>query len=147
VIRAILTAVLLAASIAHAAEPPCYVPIDVRSVRIIDGDCFAADILLPWGVTLRNRKCRTNYDACEVSRIRQGITITDAEIQRGHEATESLLHLFKHSEAAYIVPQKEEFAGFNRLHVGLFLKIRTEPQLLDVRVWMEAHKYTREEPQ
>lgn len=128
------------------AEPACYIPIDVRSVHILDADTIRCDVLLPWGVTLRNRTIRLDYDACEVSRIRQGVHITDAEIERGKDATESLLGLLKHSEAAYLVPLKRSQDNFGRLLGGLFLKIRTEPQLLDVRVWMEAHKYVREEP-
>jgi hypothetical protein len=143
----LITELVFAASIAHAAEPPCYVPIDVRSVHILDADTIRCDVLLPWGVTLRNRTIRLDYDACETSRIRQGVHITDAEIERGKDATESLLYLLKHSEAGYLVPMKRSQDNFGRLLGGLFLKIRTDPQLLDVRVWMEAHKYTREEPQ
>jgi hypothetical protein len=145
--RLILTAVLLAASIAHAAEPQCYVPLDIKSIHVLDADTIRADVLMPWGVTLRGRTIRLDFDAAETSRIRQGVHITDAEIERGKDATESLLYLLKHSEAGYLVPMKRSQDNFGRLLGGLFLKIRTDPQLLDVRVWMEAHKYTREEPQ
>jgi hypothetical protein len=141
--RLILTAVLLAASIAHAAEPQCYVPLDIKSIHVLDADTIRADVLMPWGVTLRGRTIRLDFDAAETSRIRQGVHITDAEIERGKDATESLLHLLKHSEAGYLVPLKRSQDNFGRLLGGLFLKIRTEPQLLDVKVWMEAHKYVR----
>jgi hypothetical protein len=67
--------------------PTCAVPLVNFAVH--DGDTLIhADILCPFGVTLRNRAIRAaGYDAWEIDRTRQTVTVTDAEIERGKAAS------------------------------------------------------------
>ena len=72
------------------AVPDCFVPCCVISVH--DCDTLRADVLLPWGVTLRDQSIRAaGFDAWEVTTIRETsnstVNVTPEEIARGKAAT------------------------------------------------------------
>lgn len=52
-----------------------------------DGDTVKADINMPFDVTLRNQEIRfLGFDAWEVTKKRQSVVVTDAEVIKGAKA-------------------------------------------------------------
>jgi len=85
-----LAIVSLAAQPPAEQAPPCFIPCRILGTPH-DCDTFKADILLPWGVTLRDRTIRTDYDAWEVNRVRRTVEVTDEEIRRGKQGLAALV--------------------------------------------------------
>jgi endonuclease YncB( thermonuclease family) len=66
------------------------------NIYVHDGDTITADLSLPFRITLPNRSLRAfDYDAWEVTRTRQTVKVTDAEIKKGEKAREALQELLK----------------------------------------------------
>lgn len=122
------------------AAEPCYVPIRVLSIH--DADTLRADVLLPWGVTLRDRTLRLDYDAWEISRVRQTVEVTDEEIAKGKAAREGLAAILSTATAVYVQPTDEEYGAYNRLSASLWIKPKEGP-LVSVRRWAEANGHVR----
>lgn len=120
--------------------PPCYVPVKVLAVT--DCDTIKADALLPWGVTLRDRTFRLDFDAHEVSRIRQTVEVTDEEIAKGKVARDELAALVAKAEAVYVQPTGEEYGAYNRLSASLWIKPK-DGELIDVRKWAIERGHVR----
>ncbi len=141
-------AILAEAVLADAVEPgdlQCYVPL--ANVRVLDGDTLVADILLPFGVTLRGEHLRAcDYDAWEVSRHRQSVDVTDAEIEKGKAAKAAVEQLIGDSEGVYIRPNP---AGRDRDVYGRVLAkfsiVKKEGPVVDLGRWMRARHYVRPE--
>lgn len=128
----------------NADAPQILVP--VRVLRILDGDTFTADLLFPWGVTLRDQSIRClGYDAWETSRRRQSVEVTDAEIERGKQAKAAFEELLSQAETVFIAPGNAAV----RDHYGRVLGrpwVWKDGELIDVAEWMKANGHVRDGP-
>jgi hypothetical protein len=102
-------------------EPPIVAVADgvalfrVDSPRIHDADTLSdATIRLPWGVAITGRSIRADFDACEVSRVRQTVKIDDAELVRGKAARDELGELLK-THALYISLPERDIDPYDRI--------------------------------
>lgn len=140
--KRLLTFLLLIAG----CEPPLYAAppepwLEVRDVRVIDGDTIAGDIVLPLGVVLDNEVIRaSDYDAWESRRGRQSVTITDGEVKLGKQAKEALTQLVRESEGVWLVPLKHRDAYGRRLGRLYVLVGNGMTPLSD---WATENHYTR----
>lgn len=83
---------LLLASTVTAAEPNRY---PVKFTEVHDGDTFVVDVQLDFELTLRGQKIRAvDCDTWELTRTRQTVTITDAELVKGKQARDAAAKLF-----------------------------------------------------
>ena len=63
----------------------------LSEITVMDGDTLRADIDLGYGVTLKHQTVRMmGFDAWEISKHRQTITVTDDEIVKGNLAKAAL---------------------------------------------------------
>lgn len=136
-----LLAVVTAAS---GAEPPCYCPVVVIG-EPHDLDTWRADILLPWGVTLRNRSLRLDFDAWEVNRVRQTVKVTSEEIIKGKAALAAFQELRSKADAVYVTPTERESGLYDRLSVSAWLRMRDTGELVSVKAWAEKNGHVRPE--
>jgi len=84
-----------AAAASTLSAPPSGCAYALDNIRVVDGDTFQADILLPWGVTLRQQKIRSlGYDAWESNKKRRSVNVTDAEVVKGKVAAAAVRKLF-----------------------------------------------------
>jgi hypothetical protein len=59
----------------------------LQRVEVHDADTVKADVIFPWGVTLREQSVRLHgADAWEVTKTRRTVNVTDAEIVKGKKA-------------------------------------------------------------
>ena len=114
----------------------------VSVYRLHDADTITdCNINLGFNVTLMHQSIRLlGFDACEVSRTRQGVEITDEEIAVGKEARDELKELLLEG-AAYIAPAPEYRDPRGRQ--GGYLYIHRENEWLDVAEWANERGYTR----
>lgn len=127
-------------------------PIPIRVIEVKDGDTIAADVLLPWDVTLRAQDIRElSFDAWESSRRRRSEAageITDAEIGKGKLATSALKFLLESGEA-YAEPQRNAKAFGERDVYGRVLAklwVKRESGWLDVGAEMKRRGHVRKPP-
>jgi len=75
-------------------KPACG-SIALRNFKVIDGDTFRADFILPYGIVLESQVVRCNdYDAWESKKLRRTVgLITDAEVAKGLLAKAALQKL------------------------------------------------------
>lgn len=120
-----------------------YFPVQIKSIH--DADTLRGDIILPWGVTLRDRDIRTDYDAWEIDRTRRTVKVTPQEILRGKAARQALVDLAA-GGTLYVSPTSQEFGEYNRLSASLWVQSRNLPAtLLDVKEFMRANGHLRPE--
>lgn len=92
----------------------------LENIRVIDGDTIEADVLLPWGITLRQQGIRaSDYDAWESSKRRRSVEVTDEEVRRGKIAAEQLRGLAQRA-TIYALPAKEPRDNYGRILARLF---------------------------
>lgn len=112
-------------------------------VRVKDGDTIEADVVLPWGVTLRDQDIRANdFDAWETSKRRKTIEYADDEIERGNRARDALAALLKTGRLILIPDEDEPRDNYGRILASW--KIQRGDELVDVADIMEAGGHTRE---
>lgn len=118
----LLTLAFLAfAPLPEADAPECWCRVSDPFVQ--DCDTIHGDVLLPWGVTLRNQAIRANdYDAYESSKRRQSVNVTDAEVVKGKAATAALSALLKGGDL-YVSPGKRDRDVYGRL-LGSFVVVK-----------------------
>ena len=122
----------------------CFVPIEIITVH--DGDTLRADVMLPWGVTLRNRTVRLlGVDCWEVARNRRTVgEITDEELAKGRAARDALDTMLASCIYIYLKPPPEhdEHDPYGRLHGELFAVDRKGLKI-DVARWLRDHGHAR----
>lgn len=146
--RILTTRVLLGALLclrscapAYADRPPrCYVECAVESVY--DGDTITVDVLLPWGITLRDQTVRmAGFDAPEVTRTRRTVRVTANELRRGAKAREALRGLLDEADAVYLSPAAKR-DPYGRLPASVHVWF--DGKLIDVAEWMTERGHVRE---
>lgn len=135
--------ILMIGSVTLADEPPrTLIPCEVKSVH--DGDTATVDVLFPWGVTLTDQSVRMQgFDAWEVTRTRQTVRVTDAEIERGKAARDALKRLLETADAVYLSPADER-DPYGRLPA--FVVVWYDGKLIEVSAWMTEHGHARMKP-
>ena len=127
------------------ADPAPACPIRATVESIHDADTMVLTIHLPFKVDLPKRSIRAvGYDAWEVSKVRQTVKITDAELVKGKLARDELGKLIA-SGALYVeeVPQSDPYGRTNaRLWI---LKGNVTPTWIDVAQWMADNGHVRGE--
>lgn len=129
--------------------PPLYIPIRIADPQrdIHDGDTLKCDVLLPWGVTLREQTVHClGYDAWEIDRVRQMISVGDAEIVKGKAARNALAALLATSRAMYLSPPQRGDcrAPCGRL-TGYLSVVDAGGELINVWEWMRDNGHCRPE--
>lgn len=78
-------------------KPPITITLDGRTLyrvdspKVHDADTLTEGVIrLPWGAAIAGRSIRSDYDAWEVTKVRQTVKITDEEIARGKAAADEL---------------------------------------------------------
>ena len=118
-----------------------------------DGDTINVDINLPFRVTLPNRMIRAyGYDAWEITRTRQTVKVTEAEIAKGHKARNEFMALLETGSlyledmsALYKTPTDPYGRTSARLWVQVMSYPDDKPTVTWVLVekWMEDHGHLR----
>jgi len=113
---------LAALAIAFAPSSPAPAPIlkgaTLANVKIHDGDTFVADIVLGFDIVLAQQTVRIfAFDAWEVSRQRQTVTITDGELAKGQLAKAALEKLFASGVVTVVESGKRDPYGRRSLWV------------------------------
>lgn len=120
--------------------PDCWLRVD--NPKIHDADTLKGDVILPYGITLRAETIRaSDYDAWEITRTRQSVTVNDAEIARGKKATAEFKELVEGATIYISPPLGEERDNYGRL-LGKLMLIRGQ-ECLDVAAWMKSHGHCR----
>lgn len=124
-------------------------PVPVKVLEIKDGDTISADLLLPWGVTLRGQDIRENsFDAWESSKRRHSAAageITDAEVVKGKLAAEAFRKLLSSGEV-FVEPSRTEKAFGDRDVFGRVLAkiwVAKDGAWLDVSAEMKRRGHSR----
>lgn len=114
--------------------------VECVNVRLHDGDTVHADIVLPFGVTLRDRSIRAfGYDAPEINRVRQTVEVSDDEIGRGKEAKAALEKLIEGGKL--FIEDSQASDPYGRISARLWVLRGTD--WIEVSRWMRDRKYTR----
>lgn len=81
---------------AKQSKPPITITLDGRTLyrcdspKVHDADTLTEGVIrLPWGAAII-RRVRADYDAWEITKVRQTVKITDEEIARGKAAADEL---------------------------------------------------------
>lgn len=132
---------LLPLAAANGADAPT-AAVEVANINLHDGDTIThCDLLLPFGVTLRNRSIRAfGYDAWEIDRTRQTVEVTDAEIERGKRAKAGLLFLI--GDGTLWAEDSGERDPYGRVSAWLWVKTKSG-QWIDVAQWMTNNNHVR----
>jgi len=126
-----------AASTLSAPPPGCAYALD--NIRVLDGDTFQADILLPWGVTLRQQTIRAlGYDAWESSKRRRSVSVTDAEVAKGKAATVAVRKLFTTARVS-CSPGKRDRGPYGRILATIWIDGKPLAE------WMRRRHFLRTE--
>lgn len=83
---------------AKQSKPPITITLDGRTLyrcdspKVHDADTLSDGVIrLPWGAAIAGRSIRvSDYDAWEITRVRQTVKISDEEIARGKAAADEL---------------------------------------------------------
>lgn len=119
---------------------PCDVLL-VRSCTVHDADTLTkCEIVMPWGKDVKvDQAIRlADVDAFEVSKQRQTVEVTDAEVAKGKEARDKLIALAKGGEW-WVRPRGDSVYG--RLQGDLF--IHKGDEWISVRDWIKREGYER----
>lgn len=136
-----------------AATPPDSITIDgqtayrVQSPVVHDADTLTDGVIvLPFGAAIARRKIRSDYDAWEVRRGRQTVTITDAEIARGKRAAEELRTMLQ-SSTLYVapIPRSQDIDPYDRIDSKWFIrspdgKVRAAADVAREAGWLRGAK-------
>lgn len=112
----------------------------IVSANIHDADTFKkTDITIKeFNIVLTNQDIRiSNFDACEVSKVRQTVKISDEELKRGKEALAYVLSLYKEYDFYITTDGKRDVYG--RLLCQVYLSDKNHPNkyisLRDLIFW------------
>lgn len=114
--------------------------------HVVDGDTFDADLRYPWGVSLLNERIRClGYDACEVSRRRRSVDVTDEEIVVGKKATAALRRLLSEADTVYLIPSPDESARgpWGRIQAVVWID-PPDDRPFRLSEWMTQNRFTRD---
>ena len=119
----------------------------VQSPVVHDADTLSDGvILLPFGAAIARRKIRSDYDAWEVRRGRQTVTITDAEIAKGRRAAEELRAMLQTS-TLYVapIPKSQDIDPYDRIDSKWFIrspdgKVRAAADVAREAGWLRGAK-------
>lgn len=129
---------LLLCSVCAAEQPQQAVPCQVINVH--DGDTLTVDLILPFGITLRERSIRAyGYDAWEISRNRRTVKITANELVRGKLAKTALEQLI--AEGKLFAEDSGERDPYGRTSARLW--IQKDQDWINVATWMQEHGHCR----
>ena len=115
----------------------------IRDIRIIDGDTIEASIDLPWDITIRKQSIRfLEFDAWEISRRRQGVDITDAELIKGQKAADDLKEIL---DTAYeITIRGSERDSFGRILAYVYVEATETSKPILVNKLMTRRGHSRD---
>lgn len=138
------------------AEP--FQPIRATVEYVHDADTINATINLPFSIDLPNRTIRAfGYDAWEVTKTRQTVHVTDAEIKKGQKAREEFMALLK-TGTLYVEdmtaiqvrwPQTLHPDPYGRMLCDLWLQVMSYPdgkptvEWIYIPKWMDDHGHLR----
>ena len=113
-------------------------------LKVYDGDTITANVDLGFQVGLTARSIRlAGYDAPEISRTRQTVEVTDAEIARGKLAKAALTALLEANPGrVYLRPEGSGVGVYNRLLGYVVIYPKTGPPI-DVAEYMLSHGFNR----
>lgn len=117
----------------------------IKVLRVIDGDTIVANVRLPWGVTLEERivQC-AGYDAWALDKRGASYEVTEEEMVKGKKAKSALHDLLINAEVVYLSPDDNgAFDPYGRILGHVYVRLKTDRKLLEVRVFMKAHKHVR----
>ena len=106
-----------------------------------DADTISdAVICLPWGAAIRGRSIRSDYDAWEVTKVRQTVKITDEEIVKGKKSASELSEILGEF-TLYISEPERDIDPYDRIDAIWWVRAKdgTIPRLADVakqRGWL-----------
>ena len=113
-------------------------------IRIIDGDTIEADVVLPWGVTLREQNIRAaGFDAWETSRRRKSVNLVPDEVERGKRAEAALAALLETGRLYLLPDTNEPRDAYGRILARW--QIDRDGELVDVADIMRAAGHERGE--
>ena len=109
---------------------------------VYDGDTLTgATVELDFGVALLRQSVRlANFDAPEISRVRQTVRVTDAEIARGKQARDDLAALLKTGDV-WISPSGDGKSVYGRLEADVWLV--KDGKQTNVVEWMKEKGHVR----
>lgn len=129
-------------------------PIRASVLYVHDADTINVDIHLPFKIDLPNRTIRAfGYDAWEVTKTRQTVKVTDAEIKKGLKARDELMALLKtgtlHVEDMTAIqigwPQLERMNihadPYGRMLCALWLQVMSYPDGKPTVTWIYLPKW------
>lgn len=113
----------------------------MTGVRVVDGDTIRGDVVLPFGITLRDQTIRAlEYDAWESSRARRTVKITDEELAKGREAKAQFAKLVA-SGRVFVEPGRQERDPYGRLLARVW--VHSEDAWISLAVWGKSKGYDR----
>ena len=134
---------LICALATIALVPPLDVPTSpVRAtlLELHDGDTAKVDIHLPFDVDLPKRSVRAfGYDAWEITKTRQTVQVTDAEIIKGKKARNELLTLIESGELYLEDSGKRDPYG----RASAWLWVKRPAGWVNVAQWMTEKGHVR----
>lgn len=124
----------------HADEiPRAMIPCRVTGIH--DGDTITVDVLFPWDVSLVDQSVRMQgFDAWEITRTRQTVAVTAAEIERGKVAKQALATLLESADGVYLSPADKR-DPYGRLPA--FVSVWFDGKLIEVADFMADHGHVR----
>lgn len=91
-------------------EPNHYI---LQDIKVKDGDTIVADIYMGFNIILDNETIRmSDYDACEASKIRDSVFISDEEVKKGKEAKKYLEEIVNTSQYILLTPNSHKFVDW-----------------------------------
>src|SRR3990167_485629 len=126
---------------------PCYVQVRIADTAksIHDADTLTkVDLLLPWNITIRDQSVRLlGFDAHEVSRVRQTVNISDAELVKGRDARDALIRLCAGAKAVYLLARwRTATDPYGRLNGHLYV-VDASGATVDVAQWAVKNGHVR----
>jgi len=116
----------------------------VANVTAHDADTVKADVIFPWGVTLRGQSIRLHgADAWEISKARRTVNVTDAEVAKGKQA---LAEFNKLLAAGAFEVSPLTYEGTDSVYGRIEAKWRVvlgNGQIVDVAQWIKANGHQR----
>jgi endonuclease YncB( thermonuclease family) len=121
--------------------PVSAVPVEVISIH--DADTLRVNVLLPFGITLRDKSIRAfGYDAWEVSRTRQTVKVTENEIVKGKAARAALAKLIE-TGTLYVVDSTAA-DPYGRTSAWLYVRRKDDGRFVSVAAYMKNAGHCRQ---
>jgi endonuclease YncB( thermonuclease family) len=114
---------------------------ECQDVRVMDGDTLEATVKFPWGVMVRKKFRAVDYDACESSKRRRSVKVTDEEVKIGKKATQEFKKLL--SENELIIDTDKGKTDLYGRPLVIFYYEKDDGSVSSVREWMESKKFLR----